>query len=70
MDTKVPVPSFDEQEKIANVLHASAEQIEALQKKLACLRQEKKALMQQLLTGKRRVTIDEDALLKKEVARA
>ncbi|MBS4495651.1 hypothetical protein [Klebsiella pneumoniae] len=28
-------------------------------KKLACLRDEKKALMQQLLTGKRRVKVDE-----------
>ncbi|GHY58905.1 Type I site-specific deoxyribonuclease [Vibrio cholerae] len=55
MNTKVPVPCFDEQEQIANVLHASSETINKLQLKLDALKQEKKALMQQLLTGKRRV---------------
>src|SRR5690554_406337 len=53
MNTKVPVPCFDEQEKIADVLHASSETINKLQLKLGELKQEKKALMQQLLTGKR-----------------
>ncbi len=57
MNTKVPVPCFDEQEKIADVLHASSETINKLQLKLGELKQEKKALMQQLLTGKRRVLI-------------
>ncbi|MCV5604849.1 type I restriction endonuclease subunit S, partial [Escherichia coli] len=33
--------------------------IRVLQDKLACLKDEKKALMQQLLTGKRRVKVDE-----------
>ncbi|EIV8651181.1 restriction endonuclease subunit S [Vibrio sp. Vb2133] len=63
MNTKVPVPCFDEQEQIADVLHASSETINKLQKKLDALKQEKKALMQQLLMGKRRVKIDD-----KEVA--
>ncbi|MBM4991725.1 restriction endonuclease subunit S [Vibrio parahaemolyticus] len=57
MNTKVPVPCFDEQEQIANVLHASSETINKLQLKLDALKQEKKALMQQLLTGKRRVLV-------------
>ncbi|HHF3237736.1 TPA: restriction endonuclease subunit S [Vibrio alginolyticus] len=57
MNTKVPVPCFDEQEQIADVLHASSETINKLQKKLDALKQEKKALMQQLLTGKRRVLV-------------
>ena len=57
MNTKVPVPSFDEQEQIADVLHASSETINKLQLKLDALKQEKKALMQQLLTGKRRVLV-------------
>ncbi|WP_105633910.1 restriction endonuclease subunit S [Cronobacter dublinensis] len=52
---KVPVPSFEEQQKIAAVLSAADAEISTLDKKLACLKEEKKALMQQLLTGKRRV---------------
>lgn len=58
MNTKVPVPSLEEQERIADILHIASKQIMALEQKLACLKQEKKALMQQLLTGKRRVTVD------------
>lgn len=51
------LPSIDEQRKIATVLSIADQEIETLQKKLACLQQEKKALMQQLLTGKRRVKV-------------
>ncbi|MDP0779350.1 restriction endonuclease subunit S, partial [Klebsiella pneumoniae] len=47
-----------EQERIADILHVASKQDIALEQKLACLKQEKKALMQQLLTGKRRVTVD------------
>jgi len=57
MNTKVPVPCFDEQEQIADVLHVSSETTNKLQLKLDALKQEKKALMQQLLTGKRRVLV-------------
>lgn len=53
-----PVTSV-EQQKIAAVLSAADDEIDTLEKKLACLRDEKKALMQQLLTGKRRVKVDE-----------
>lgn len=53
-----PVTSV-EQQKIAAVLSAADAEISTLEKKLACLRDEKKALMQQLLTGKRRVKVDE-----------
>lgn len=52
------VPNIEEQQKIAAVLSAADAEISALEKKLACLKQEKKALMQQLLTGKRRVKVD------------
>lgn len=58
---KVPVPSFEEQQKIAKVLSSATQEISALQQKLAALKQEKKALMQQLLTGKRRVKVEEAA---------
>jgi len=54
----VPV-EISEQERIAKILFSADRDIEVLQQKLACLKQEKKALMQQLLTGKRRVKVDE-----------
>ena len=44
--------------KIASVLTAADQEIELLEAKLAHLKDEKKALMQQLLTGKRRVNVD------------
>ncbi|WP_350654920.1 restriction endonuclease subunit S [Pseudoalteromonas sp. D48-MNA-CIBAN-0056] len=57
------IPSLLEQQKIAAVLTNTDKEIELLEQQLADLKQEKKALMQQLLTGKRRVTVDD-----KEVA--
>ena len=54
---KLVVPCLDEQKKIAKVLTIADQEIDTLQKKLDCLKQEKKALMQQLLTGKRRVKV-------------
>ncbi|ODM56932.1 restriction endonuclease subunit S [Vibrio harveyi] len=56
---KVYCPAFEEQQKIASVLTAVDKDIELLEAKLAHLKQEKKALMQQLLTGKRRVQVAE-----------
>lgn len=55
----INLPCIEEQQKIATVLSAADAEIYILEKKLACLRDEKKALMQQLLTGKRRVKVDE-----------
>lgn len=55
---KINCPPFKEQQKIAAVLSTADREIDTLQRKLDALKQEKKALMQQLLTGKRRVTID------------
>ena len=51
-------PIFEEQQKIASVLSAADQEITTLQRKLDCLKQEKKALMQALLTGKRRVVLE------------
>jgi type I restriction enzyme S subunit len=51
-------PPLSEQKAIAAVLTTADEEITALESDLSRLRQEKKALMQQLLTGKRRVTVD------------
>lgn len=55
---KLKLPMFEEQQKIAAVLSTADQEITALQQKLDALKQEKKALMQQLLTGKRRVTLN------------
>lgn len=52
------LPPLDEQQKIASVLTSSDKEIELLDQQLADLKQEKKALMQQLLTGKRRVKLN------------
>lgn len=60
---KLKLPSVKEQKKIADVLTNMDREIKLLDKQFADLKQEKKALMQQLLTGKRRVKINE-----KEVA--
>lgn len=60
---KVNLPEIKEQQKIASVLTNADQEIELLEQQLADLKQEKKALMQQLLTGKRRVKLDD-----KEVA--
>ncbi|OTS53357.1 restriction endonuclease subunit S [Acinetobacter pittii] len=57
MNLELELPCLNEQEKIANVLSLADQEIEILQKKLDLLKQEKKALMQQLLTGKKRVKV-------------
>lgn len=57
----IPLPPFEEQKFIAEVLSYSNREIESLQNKLSKLRFEKKALMQQLLTGKKRVKVEEVA---------
>ncbi|MEZ9910710.1 restriction endonuclease subunit S [Vibrio sp. 10N.261.51.A3] len=53
-------PCLKEQQKIASILTAADKEIEVLETKLSHFKQEKKALMQQLLTGKRRVKVEED----------
>ncbi|WP_270825763.1 restriction endonuclease subunit S [Aeromonas sp. QDB68] len=58
---KIKVPNFGEQQKIAAVLTTADQEITTLQQKLDALKQEKQALMQQLLTGKRRVKVEEAA---------
>ncbi len=63
MALSMAVPKINEQQKIALVLTNADQEIELLEQQLADLKQEKKALMQQLLTGKRRVRVDD-----KEVA--
>lgn len=54
------IPSIEEQIEISNVLSMIDTTIERIQEKLRYLVCEKSALMQQLLTGKRRVAIDKE----------
>ncbi|MCD1279831.1 restriction endonuclease subunit S [Psychrobacter sp. CCUG 69069] len=55
---KIKLPTIFEQRKIATVLTNADKEIELLEQQLADLQQEKKALMQVLLTGKKRVVVD------------
>jgi len=52
---RISCPSYIEQKAIANVLTAADREIELAQQKLELLRQQKRGLMQQLLTGKKRI---------------
>ena len=54
---KLATPSIIEQMDIAEVLTAADHEIELAQQKLELLRQQKRGLMQQLLTGKKRIKI-------------
>lgn len=59
LGTKVPVPPLDEQDAIAAVMEAASRTVIEHEAQITALRQEKAALMQQLLTGKRRVKLPE-----------
>ncbi len=58
----IHLPHIAEQKKIASVLTNADKEIEILEQQLADFKQEKKALMQQLLTGKRRVKVDNEVV--------
>jgi type I restriction enzyme S subunit len=53
----VPLPSFDEQQKISDCIDAIDREIKLLKKKVVTLKNQKKGIMQKLLTGKIRVRI-------------
>ena len=55
--TVLKVPTLAEQTAIAEVLASADREIELAQQKLELLRQQKRGLMQQLLTGKKRVKL-------------
>ncbi|HRE97988.1 MAG TPA: restriction endonuclease subunit S, partial [Flavobacteriales bacterium] len=54
---KVIIPSFEEQFAIAIVLKAADNEIELLKTKLEKFKEQKKGLMQVLLTGKKRLKV-------------
>lgn len=55
---RIPLPELGEQQKIASILTTAEQEVDVLQQSLGKLKNEKKALMQQLLTGKMRVRIE------------
>lgn len=55
---KIPFPSFEEQTAIAQVLQAADKEIQLLKAKTDKLREQKKGMMQVLLTGKKRLKIE------------
>lgn len=58
MKLQIPVPDIKEQRKIATVLQTADKEIETLKAKLEKLKEQKKGLMQQLLTGKKCLNCD------------
>jgi type I restriction enzyme S subunit len=58
MDCDVPIPSLSEQTRIASIISCIQENIEKQQEKLSQTQSLKKSLMQDLLTGKVRVTVN------------
>jgi restriction endonuclease S subunit len=57
LNLEIMLPSFAEQEKIAAVLSAADDEITTLETQLTAVKQQKRGLMQQLLTGKKRVKV-------------
>jgi restriction endonuclease S subunit len=55
---KIKLPSYEEQTAIAQVLQAADKEISLLKAKAEKLREQKKGLMQVLLTGKKRLNQD------------
>ncbi len=55
MSLKIPYPIIEEQEAIANILNSADKEIELAIVKLESLQAQKRGLMQQLLTGKKRI---------------
>ena len=55
MALKIPYPSIDEQKIIANILNQADKEIEIHKQKLAAMQEQKKGLMQVLLSGKKRI---------------
>ena len=51
----IKIPSFEKQKAIANILTAANKEIEALEKKLSILKEQKKFLLNNLITGQIRV---------------
>lgn len=55
---KIPYPSYEEQTAISQILQTADKELQLLKAKSEALRAQKKGMMQQLLTGKKRLTIN------------
>ena len=55
---EIPFPSLAEQQEIAEILRGSEKEIQLYEKQLAALKQQKRGLMQVLLTGRVRVKVN------------
>jgi restriction endonuclease S subunit len=58
MKLQIPVPSIEEQKAIAQILSTADKEIHLLKAKTEKLREQKKGMMQVLLTGKKRLNIN------------
>jgi type I restriction enzyme S subunit len=58
-ELRIPLPPAAEQQRISRVLHNLGQQLPALRKVRDLVTLEKTALMQQLLTGKRRMKVND-----------
>lgn len=56
---KVPLPDFEQQHRIANVLSTARRDVEATSREIEALTRQKRGLMQKLLTGEWRVTVED-----------
>ena len=56
--TKIKIPQLEEQQKIAEVISVAEKETRLLKNKLIALKEQKKGLMQKLLTGEIRVKVD------------
>jgi len=56
-NSKIPIPPLPEQEKIASILSTQDKEIDLLKEELGFLKEQKKGLMQRLLTGEVRVKV-------------
>lgn len=57
MSLSMNLPPIEEQNRIVEVISTATNEIELAKEKLECLRRQKRGLMQQLLTGKKRIKI-------------
>ena len=55
---KITYPTYQEQILIGKAIKVAEDEVNSLKQKITYLKEEKKALMQQLLTGKKRVKLE------------
>lgn len=58
---KLLIPTIEKQKRIASIIATADKEVKHIKQNLERMKREEKALMQQLLTGKRRVEVDEEA---------